>query len=55
MKRTALWLSDKVTEYEKKFGTIKAEWSPGVISPIQGSDLSGSNSESDTSGNKTKK
>ena len=40
MKRLSQYLASQVGEYEKKFGAIDAEWSPGVESPMQKDDLS---------------
>lgn len=40
-KRLAQYLTFQVTEYEKKFGQIHAEWKPGIESPIQTKDLMG--------------
>lgn len=40
-KRLSLSLSYNITDYEKKFGEIKTEWSPNVPSPIRFDDLSG--------------
>ncbi|HEX8946695.1 MAG TPA: DUF3467 domain-containing protein [Candidatus Paceibacterota bacterium] len=40
MKRLVQSLTHQVEEYEKKFGTIQATWSPGIESPIQSKDLS---------------
>lgn len=39
MKRLVQSLSHQVAEYEKRFGTIDASWSPGIESPIQTKDL----------------
>ena len=39
MKRLSQYLANQVSEYEKNFGTIKAEWSPFIQSPIQTNDL----------------
>ena len=38
-KRTLLSLKYHVEEFEKSFGEIQADWSPGVESPIQMVDL----------------
>jgi hypothetical protein len=35
MKRLQQYLAVQVEEYEKQYGTIQAEWVPGVKSPIQ--------------------
>ena len=42
MKRLVQSLSHQVAEYEQKFGTIDAKWSPGIESPIQSKDIIGS-------------
>ena len=39
MKRLSQYLAHQVGEYEKNFGTINAEWSPFIQSPIQTKDL----------------
>jgi hypothetical protein len=39
MKRVAQSLAHQVGEYEKQYGTIRAEWSPGIQSPIQSKDI----------------
>ena len=39
MKRLIQSLEHQVEEYEKKFGTIQATWSPGIESPIQSKDI----------------
>jgi len=41
LKRLAQYLAHQVGEYEGKFGTINAEWIPGIQSPIQTKDLLG--------------
>ena len=41
MKRLNQYLENQVIEYESKFGEIKAEWSPGIQSPIQTKDILG--------------
>ena len=41
MKRLAQYLGHQIAEYEKKFGTINAEWKPGIESPIQTKDVMG--------------
>jgi len=41
MKRLAQYLTHQLSEYEKQFGPINAEWSPGIQSPIQTKDLMG--------------
>jgi hypothetical protein len=38
-KRLMQYLAHNVSEYEKQFGGIEAEWKPGVQSPIQMVDL----------------
>jgi hypothetical protein len=42
MKRLVQSLSHQISEYEHKFGTIEAKWSPGIESPIQSKDIKGS-------------
>ena len=42
MKRVVQSLTHQLDEYEKKFGTIDAKWSPGIESPIQIKDIRGS-------------
>lgn len=42
MKRLVQSLSHQVGEYEKKFGPIPAQWSPGIESPLQSKDITGS-------------
>ncbi len=42
MKRLTQSLAHQVEEYEKQFGVIRAEWSPGIQSPIQSKDINGS-------------
>jgi hypothetical protein len=42
MKRLVQSLAHQVEEYEKKFGTINAKWSPGIESPLQPKDIKGS-------------
>lgn len=39
MKRLGQYLAVQITDYEKKFGTINAEWKPGIESPIQTKDI----------------
>jgi hypothetical protein len=34
-KRLAQYLTHQVSEYEKEHGTVKAEWTPTIISPVQ--------------------
>ena len=41
LKRLSQYLAHQVQDYEKQFGTIQAEWSPGIQSPIQTKDLMG--------------
>jgi len=41
MKRLSQYLSHQLTDYEKKFGKINAEWVPGMHSPIQTKDILG--------------
>ena len=41
MKRLSQYLAHQITEYEKQFGEIKAEWHPGIQSPIQTKDVMG--------------
>ena len=41
LKRLSQYLAHQVGDYEKKFEVIKAEWSPGIQSPIQTKDLMG--------------
>ena len=38
-KRLVQNLTHQLTEYEKEYGTIDAQWVPGVESPIQTKDL----------------
>ena len=42
MKRVVQSLSHQLSEYEQKFGTIDAKWSPGIESPLQSKDIHGS-------------
>ena len=44
-KRLAQYLAHQIAEYEKQFGAIKAEWVPGIQSPIQTKDIMGGPSE----------
>jgi hypothetical protein len=46
MKRLAQYLAHQIEEYEKSFGEIKAEWKPGIQSPIQTKDVMGGNNKS---------
>jgi hypothetical protein len=39
IKRLAQNLAHNVADYEKQFGTIDAQWSPGIQSPIQTKDV----------------
>ncbi len=39
MKRLAQNLAHNVADYEKQFGEIQAEWTPGIQSPIQTKDV----------------
>lgn len=39
LKRLSQYLAHQVGEYEKQFGVVNAEWSPGIQSPIQTKDL----------------
>lgn len=39
MKRLSQNLAHNVADYEKQFGTIQAEWTPGIQSPIQTKDI----------------
>lgn len=41
MKRLAQYLAHQIEDYEKQFGEIKAEWKPGIQSPIQTGDIMG--------------
>lgn len=45
-KRLSQYLAHRVSEYEKEFGEIDAQWEPGVQSPIQPDELSHSSDES---------
>jgi len=38
-KRLVQNLAHQLSEYEKEFGVVDAQWSPGVASPIQTKDL----------------
>lgn len=42
MKRLVQSLAHQLEEYEKKFGAISAKWSPGIESPLQSKDITGS-------------
>ncbi len=39
MKRLSQYLAHQIADYEKQFGTINAEWVPGIQSPIQTKDI----------------
>lgn len=39
MKRLAQYLAHQIADYEKQFGEIRAEWKPGIQSPIQTKDI----------------
>ncbi|MBM3272450.1 DUF3467 domain-containing protein [Candidatus Kaiserbacteria bacterium] len=39
MKRLSQYLAFQVAEYEKQFGTIKADWQPLVQSPVQTNEI----------------
>lgn len=39
MKRLTQNLAYQIAEYEKRFGPIDAEWTPGIQSPIQTKDV----------------
>ena len=39
IKRLFGYLGNQISEYEKRFGSINAEWRPGIESPIQTKDL----------------
>ena len=39
MKRLVQYLGHQVSEYEKQFGAIKADWQPLVQSPVQTNEL----------------
>ena len=41
MKRLSQYLTHQIAEYEKNFSEIKAEWKPGIMSPIQTKDVMG--------------
>ncbi len=44
MKRLAQYLAHQIADYEKQFGVINAQWSPGMQSPIQTKDIMGGKS-----------
>lgn len=35
VKRLEQYLAHQISEYEKEHGTIKAEWNPNIVSPVQ--------------------
>ena len=39
MKRLQQYLTHQITDYETKFGSINAQWQPGIQSPIQTKDV----------------
>lgn len=39
MKRLSQYLAHQIADYEKQFGEVKAEWHPGIQSPIQTKDV----------------
>lgn len=39
MKRLSQYLSAQISDFEKKYGEINAEWKPGIESPIQTKDF----------------
>ncbi|MEK7133467.1 MAG: DUF3467 domain-containing protein [Patescibacteria group bacterium] len=41
MKRLSQYLAHQIADYEKQFGSINAEWVPGIQSPIQTKDIMG--------------
>ena len=41
VKRLAQSLNHQISTYEKSFGPIDAQWSPGIESPIQTKDILG--------------
>lgn len=41
MKRLAQYLAHQIADYEKQYGAINAEWTPGMQSPIQTKDIMG--------------
>lgn len=41
MKRLQQYLAHQVAQYEKQFGSIEAQWVPGIQSPIQTKDVLG--------------
>jgi hypothetical protein len=41
MKRLSQYISFQISEYEKQFGAIEAEWTPGIQSPLQTKDIMG--------------
>jgi hypothetical protein len=45
MKRLSQYLAHQLSDYEKQFSPINAEWVPGIKSPIQTKDIMGAKSE----------
>lgn len=45
MKRLAQYVAHQIADYEGQFGEIKAEWKPGIQSPIQTKDVMGGKGE----------
>ena len=45
MKRLAQYLAHQISDYEKQFGEIHAEWKPGIQSPIQTKDIMAGNKD----------
>ncbi len=41
MKRLSQYLAHQIETYQKQFGEIHAEWTPGIQSPIQTKDIMG--------------
>ena len=41
MKRLSQYIAFQIAEYEKQFGTIEAEWTPNIQSPLQTKDIMG--------------
>lgn len=48
-KRLLQYLQHNVENYEEQHGTIEAEWTPNVKSPLQTTDLEGPTEDGDTS------
>lgn len=46
IKRLSQNLAHNVADYERQFGAIDAEWTPGIQSPIQTKDVLGDDEES---------